>query len=93
MENSAPTSCFTAVGGGNGGNMLIADIGLVANAMTVLNAPPDLIEEVVSLLQSNSEDLNSQVVTEVGPGWFGGSANGHRQPEAGARRVLLARHR
>ncbi len=58
--------------------MLIADIGLVANAMTVLNAPPDLIEEVVSLLQSNSEDLNSQVVTEVGPGWFGGSANGHR---------------
>ncbi len=58
--------------------MLIADIGLVANAMTVLNAPPDLIEQVVSLLETNSEELGNQIVTDVGPGWFGGSPNAHR---------------
>lgn len=58
--------------------MLIADIGLVANAMTVLNAPPDLIEQVVGLLETNSEELGSQIVTDVGPGWFGGSPNANR---------------
>jgi len=58
--------------------MLIADIGLVANAMTVLKAPPDLIEQVVSLLESNSEELGKQIVTDVGPGWFGGSTTAHR---------------
>lgn len=58
--------------------MLIADIGLVANAMTVLNAPPDLIKQVVTLLENNSEQLGSQVVTAVSPGWFGGSTTGHR---------------
>ena len=58
--------------------MLTADIGLVQNAMTALNAPPDLIEKVVSLLQTNSQELEGQVVTDVGPDWFGGSTNGHR---------------
>ncbi len=58
--------------------MLIADIGLVQNAMTALNAPPDLIKKVVDLLQANSQELEGQVVTDVGPDWFGGSTNGHR---------------
>lgn len=58
--------------------MLLADIGLVADAMTAINVPPDLVEEIVQQLQANSEDLESQTVTRVGPGWFGGSTNGHR---------------
>ena len=58
--------------------MLIADIGLVAHAMTVLNAPQDLIDEVVSLLETNSEELGSTLVTDVDPGWFGGSTNANR---------------
>jgi len=60
--------------------MLLADIGIVTNAMTVLNAPPDLIEEIRALLLDNSDGLQSQghVVTDVAPGWFGGSPNAHR---------------
>jgi hypothetical protein len=61
-----------------GGNMLMADIGLVANAMTVLNVEPDLIAEVTELLMENSDELQGQIVTDVAPGWFGGSSNAHR---------------
>lgn len=61
-----------------GGNMLMADIGLVANAMTVLNVEPDLIAEVTELLMENSDELKGQIVTDVAPGWFGGSGNAHR---------------
>lgn len=61
-----------------GGNMLMADIGLVTDAMTALNVEPDLIAEIVTLLTSNSDNLDSQIVTAVGPGWFGGSTNAHR---------------
>ncbi len=61
-----------------GGHMLMADIGLVTDAMTALNVEPDLIAEIVTLLTSNSDNLDSQVVTAVGPGWFGGSTNAHR---------------
>jgi hypothetical protein len=58
--------------------MLLADIGIVTNAMTVLKAPPDLIQEIRELLLDNSDGLQSQVITEVAPGWFGGSPNAHR---------------
>jgi hypothetical protein len=58
--------------------MLIADIGIVQNAMTVLNFEPDLVADITELLLSNSEDLNGTVVTKVAPGWFGGSTNAHR---------------
>lgn len=58
--------------------MLLADIGLVVDAMTAINVPTDLVDEIVEILQDNSLDLSSQTVTKVGAGWFGGSANGHR---------------
>lgn len=58
--------------------MLLADIGIVTNAMTVLHAPPDLIQEITELLLDNSDGLQNQIVTEVAPGWFGGSPNAHR---------------
>ena len=61
-----------------GGNMLMADIGLVANALTVLNVQPDVIAEVTEVLLNNSDGLEGQVVTDVAPGWFGGSGNAHR---------------
>lgn len=61
-----------------GDNMLMADIGLVANAMTVLNVEPDLIAEVTEMLIDNSDGLEKAVVTDVAPGWFGGSSNAHR---------------
>lgn len=58
--------------------MLIADIGIVQNAMTVLNFEPDLVADITELLLNNSADLNGTVVTKVAPGWFGGSTNAHR---------------
>lgn len=58
--------------------MLLADIGLVQSAMTALNAPPDLIEQIVDLLKTNSEDLGAHAVTKPQQSWFGGSVNGHR---------------
>ena len=58
--------------------MLIADIGIVRNAMTVLNFEPDLVDDITELLLTNSEDLKGQVVTKVAPGWFGGSSSAHR---------------
>jgi uncharacterized protein YukE len=58
--------------------MLIADIGIVQNAMTVLNFEPDVVDSITELLLTNSEDLNGQVVTKVAPSWFGGSSNAHR---------------
>lgn len=59
-------------------HMLLADIGLVANAMTALNAPPDLVERIVTLLRDNSEELDGHNVTEVGGDWFGGAHTAHR---------------
>ncbi|RYC12509.1 hypothetical protein [Nocardioides zhouii] len=61
-----------------GDNMLMADIGLVANALTALNVDPDLVAEVTEMLLDNSDDLKSHIVTDVAPGWFGGSSNAHR---------------
>jgi hypothetical protein len=61
-----------------GGDMLASDIGLVQSAMTALNAPPDLIEQIVALLETNSEELGGHVVTRVGADWFGGAPTGHR---------------
>ena len=60
--------------------MLLADIGIVTNAMTVLNAPPNLIQQIRELLLESSDGLESQgdVVTDVAPSWFGGSVNAHR---------------
>ena len=58
--------------------MLMADIGIVANAMTVLNVEPDLVSDITELLLNNSDELNGQVVTKVAAGWFGGSTNAHR---------------
>lgn len=58
--------------------MLLADITIVTNAMTALNAPPGLIDEITTLLHENSDGLESQVVTDVGPDWFGSSTNAHR---------------
>ena len=37
--------------------MLMADIGLVANALTVLNVQPDVIAEVTEVLLNNSDGL------------------------------------
>ena len=61
-----------------GDNMLMADIGLVANALTALNVDQDIVDEVTAMLLDNADDLKSQVVTNVAPGWFGGSSNAHR---------------
>ncbi|MBL0748818.1 hypothetical protein [Nocardioides baculatus] len=60
--------------------MLLADIGIVTNAMTVLNAPPSLIQQIRDLLLENSDGLESQGqgVTDVAPSWFGGSTNANR---------------
>lgn len=58
--------------------MLPSDIGLVQSAMTALKAPPDLIDEIVSILQSNSDELGGHVVSRVGADWFGGAGTAHR---------------
>jgi len=58
--------------------MLMADIMLVTDAMTALDVKPEIVDEIRKLLTENSDSLDTQVVTAVGPGWFGGSTNGHR---------------
>ena len=60
--------------------MLVAgDIGIIRSALTnVLGTSPDVVEQIIDLLQSNSEDLGRQVVTGPGQSWFGGSHTGHR---------------
>ena len=54
------------------------DVGLVADFMTGINAPPDLIQEVVGILNDQSAGLDGQRVTRVGQDWFGGSTSGQR---------------
>ncbi len=61
-----------------GEDMLMADIGLVANALTALNVDPDIVADVTDMLLDNSDELRSQIVTDVSPGWFGGSGTAHR---------------
>lgn len=61
-----------------GDNMLMADIGLVANALTALNVDQDIVDEVTSMLLDNADNLKSHIVTDVAPGWFGSSGNAHR---------------
>ena len=61
-----------------GDNMLMADIGLVANAMTALHFDPHLVELVTQTLINNSDDLEGHDVTDVPPAWFGGADNAHR---------------
>jgi hypothetical protein len=55
-----------------------ADVGLVTTVMRGLNVDEDLINDIVTLLNSNSDDLLGTTVTPVEPGQFGGSATGHR---------------
>lgn len=61
-----------------GETMLMADIGLVANALTALNVEPDIVQSVTEMLIDNSDGLEGTIVTDVAPGWFGGSASAHR---------------
>lgn len=61
-----------------GGNMLMADITLVTDAMAALDVKPEIVDEIRKVLTDNSDSLDTQIVTAVGPGWFGGSTNGHR---------------
>ena len=61
-----------------GDNMLMADIGLVANALTALNVEPDIVTSVTEMLLNNSDTLEGTIVTDVAPGWFGASGNAHR---------------
>ena len=63
---------------GMGDDMLMADIGLVANAMTVLQYDPDLVKLVTQTLVNNSDDLDVHDLTDVPPGWFGSADNAHR---------------
>jgi hypothetical protein len=55
-----------------------ADVGLVTDVMRGINAPEDLIQDIVTLLTTHSDDLGGTTVTAVGPDWFGGSTTGHR---------------
>lgn len=61
-----------------GDDMLMADIGLVANALTALNVDSDVVSQVTEMLIDNSDGLEGQNVTDVAPGWFGGAGNAHR---------------
>jgi uncharacterized protein YukE len=61
-----------------GGHMLIADVGIVANAMTVLQVEPDLVADITELLLRGSEDLDGSVISRVAAGWFGGAETAHR---------------
>lgn len=61
-----------------GGDMLMADVLLVTDAMAAMKVEPRIIDEIRKLLTENSDSLDTQIVTAVGPGWFGGSTNGHR---------------
>ena len=61
-----------------GENMLMADIGLVANALTALNVEPDIVTSVTEMLLDSSDGLDGTIVTDVAPGWFGGSGSAHR---------------
>ena len=55
-----------------------ADVGLVTTVMRGLNVDEELIQDIVTLLNSNSDGLIDTTVTPVEPGQFGGSATGHR---------------
>lgn len=56
------------------------DFGLIAGAMAALNFEPDVVEQVVDLLETNSEQLDQQgrTVTQVQAGWFGGAPSANR---------------
>ena len=56
------------------------DFGLIAGAMAALNFEPDVVEEVVALLDTNSQQLDQQgrSVTQVPAGWFGGAPSANR---------------
>ncbi len=56
------------------------DIGIVAGAMAALNFEPDVVAQVVTLLETNSEQLDQQgrSVTRVPADWFGGAPTAHR---------------
>lgn len=56
----------------------MADIGLVANALTALKVEPDIVAKVTQMLMDNSDGLEGQIVTDVAPSWFGGSGNAQR---------------
>ena len=55
-----------------------ADVGLVTSVMQGINAPESLIENITTLLTSNSDGLGDTRITAVGPDHFGGSTTGHR---------------
>jgi phosphopentomutase len=56
------------------------DMGIVAGAMAALNFEPDVVAQVVALLETNSEQLDQQgrSVTRVPADWFGGAPTAHR---------------
>lgn len=58
--------------------MLMADITLVTDAMAALDVKPEIVDQIRKLLTDNSDSLDTQIVTAVAPGWFGGSTNGNR---------------
>ena len=55
-----------------------ADVGLVTNVMTGINAPESLIQSIRTLLTTNSDGLGGTKLIPVGTSHFGGSTNGHR---------------
>lgn len=56
------------------------DFGLIAGAMAALNFEPDVVAEVVGLLETNSQELDQQgrSVTRVPADWFGGAPSANR---------------
>ena len=59
---------------------MYAAIDVIKGAMTALNYEQRIIDQVVTLLQSNSDELKDEkrAVTKVGPEWFGGAPTAHR---------------
>lgn len=55
-----------------------ADVGLVTDVMTGINAPESLIQSITALLTTNSDGLGGTEVVPVGVDHFGGSTNGYR---------------
>ena len=49
-------------------------IGTITGVLMDLQVEPDVIDEVVTMLQRSADDIAGQPVAEVGGGTFGGSA-------------------
>lgn len=53
-------------------------IRVIEMALMALNYRPDVVDQIVSVLKTNSSELEDQRVTRVGPDWFGNSPGAHR---------------